>query len=84
MGKHGNKINFGGTEDIIGGVGRSPLALNVPNIMGPIDCMRQDNRAVTQLILHSLHYLLCTLKVAPIMEMDHTLLTPTYNSFYVL
>jgi len=24
MGKHGNKINFGGTEDIIGGVGRSP------------------------------------------------------------
>ncbi|QCE11642.1 hypothetical protein DEO72_LG10g2877 [Vigna unguiculata] len=24
MGKHGNKISFGGTEDIIGGVGRSP------------------------------------------------------------
>jgi len=26
MGKHGNKISFGGTEDIIGGVGRSPLS----------------------------------------------------------
>jgi len=27
MGKHGNKIFFGGTREIIGGVGRSPLSV---------------------------------------------------------
>jgi len=25
MGKHGNKLDFGGTEELIGGAGRSPL-----------------------------------------------------------
>jgi len=25
MGKHGNKFPFGGTGEIVGGVGRSPL-----------------------------------------------------------
>jgi len=35
MGKHGNKLDFGGTEELIGGAGRSPLWWQISGLLDP-------------------------------------------------